>query len=215
MWDFEPDLALSENWSRAVKLHEAWFHYAPEAIKNQYRGASSKPRMDSLRELMRSYVREFAFRGELIALAIRVEPSPDTHVSKIPLIFFESDAVQFDWDNNKIRGLGHTFEDVRVLGITNANPAPTEFTAPIPSSSPKGRAGRPSNYKKACHVLQELYGQSHNYRDMSAAGILDVFNERYLSLFSPPNKRAAAVSERALRTYIIRYRQELAETGNN
>lgn len=76
------------------------------------------------------------------------------------------------------------------------------------------KSGRPSIYSKVKAVLNVLY-KSESNRTKSPAKLLSLFRAEFEKQFPISEWEIATPSERSLRNYVKRYRQELAESGSN
>ena len=143
----------------------------------------------------------------------------------IPSFFFE-DPRGINWNRNSIKKLKCEFEVVEIrpptVAATTENlilevskPAPPVHPQRIGGAAENGSVGRRSNYPKAKKVLALLYQEDERFREMSAAQLLQSFSSLYRETQFPPGVRSVDISERALRNYIKRYRQESAKIGKN
>lgn len=210
---FNPDLTIYENWKDAASLDFAWFSFGTSELKEQYRNSGNNDaNAASLRKLMQGDVSLAVANLDLIALGIQTTPSLDSEPIRIPPVMFASGMLHIDWEKSKIEALGRVFEEVRICA-----PASQIIKAtPTPMDIPQNRGGgRPSAYQNAREILAALFAENQIYRTASPAQLLPIFNERYLFHFGQSELKIAPMSERSLRDHVKRYRQELAETGNN
>jgi hypothetical protein len=156
--------------------------------------------------------------GELVAFGFPVHKEGAVDPGPVPIFLFDRSFAK--WRKRSFVGHGRHYADVRICpSILRAaeRDAPTleqDVGRDDGTIIAKRGGGRRSLYPLAKTVLDELF-RNPVLVAKAAEPLLDPFNRIYVARFSTPDRKAAAVSERALREYLKRYRQELAETGNN
>ena len=211
LWVFDSNRDISENWSQCAPLHYAWFELAPFAKKEEYRdsGAKSPIVAASLALEMQMWLKNRISNGEFIVLGFRTAPNPELIPSKIPHIYLSASGISIDWNSDKLIGVGHSFEDVRICRL---NGKVTQIIEPsvMANSQLKRGGGRPSEYPKTKLILDTLFRDERN-KTASAERLICRVNElrKLANAADPP------IHDRTLRTHLKRYRKELAETGNN
>lgn len=209
---FDADSTVDQNWQKADPLNLAWFLCASDEERERYRNTNDNAAI-VIRRGMELDVCDRLSNGELIALAIQIPSNANGEAEQIPRNFFAAGSVKIDWDADAISGLGRNFAEVRVcLSASSTNDA----VRPMESehAATKRGGGRPSEYPKAKVVLTELLSNPI-YIDRRAAKLLDPFNVKFRDRYSAPDLAVAPFSERALRTYLKRFRQESEEAGKN
>ena len=78
----------------------------------------------------------------------------------------------------------------------------------------KRGGGKTSAYPKAKIIFEKLFQMKPYLNDAVAAKITDHFNKIYKSDYFPDGAGFAPLRERTIRTHLKRYRQELANIGN-
>jgi len=157
--------------------------------------------------------------GELVAVGFPVHKDEAVDPEPVPVFLF--DRAFAKWSKRSFVGHGRHYADVR---ICEATPRARERDMPALAHddgprvcdkiAAKRGGGRKSLYPLAKAVLDELFIDPV-LAAKAAEPLLDPFNQIYVARFSTSDRRVAAVSERALRNYLKRYRQELAEIGNS
>jgi len=215
MADFDPEALPADTWQLAAPLDFAWFGCAPNGLKTQYREAGDNPgRTAALRQMMEAEVRGRIGDGELTAYGILTAPKLADTARRMPPTLFQAQSASVDWDQGIITSLGRTFAEVRVCGLEMAHLEAAVFTDPVSENAPRNKrgGGRISQYPQAREILEALLAVP-SYASLSAARLLEPFNRAYRDKFCPPDGKLPPVSERSLRDYLKRYRQELGETS--
>lgn len=215
MADIDPETLAADTWQLADPLDFAWFGFAPSDLKTQYRDSGDSPgRTAALRQMMEAEVRGKIGDGELAAYGILTAPKLEDTARRIPTTLFQAQSASIDWDQGIITSLGRTFAEIRVCGLEMLRLEAAAFTDPVSENTPRNKrgGGRISQYPQAREILEALLAVP-SYASLSAARLLEPFNRAYLDKFCPPDGKLPPVSERSLRNYLKRYRQELAETG--
>jgi len=216
-----------ERWAAASSLDHAWFHFAPEALKDQYRDARSEQRTAALQCMMEGEVRLKLSCGELVAYAIRLPFKSGDEIELLPDLIFASQDTEIDWNNSKIKGFGGEFSDVRVASsigvfdpeIENLNinrNIINELGNSVLSADvgPETKKGRPGTYAAAREVLLRLYRESPALVKMPASRLVDKFNQRYPTQAAAMGMQESRLNERTLRKHLLQFRKELEETGS-
>lgn len=204
-----------EFWQSADPLNFAWFGFAPDRLKEQYRDAGgNEHRTLGLRRVMEMETLAQLAHGELRAFGFRVQPDLSESVVEIPQFLFEAHDTQVDWDKSTVSGLGRRFEGVKA-GITSSAASPCPLGElpvnyiPLPMGG-KSKGGRRDTFHQSAQVLRCLF-QIEGNRDLSAERLHPAFKVEFERQFSA----IPAPSIRTLREQLKRFRQEPAETGNN
>jgi hypothetical protein len=215
MADFDPEALPADTWQLADPLDFAWFGYAPNGLKTQYREAGDNPvRTAALRQMMEAEVRGRIGDGELTAYGILTAPKLEDTARRIPPTLFQAQSASVDWDQGIITSLGRTFAEVRVCDLERQELEATTIAVPTREQAPRTKrgGGRPSQYPQARDILELLFVEP-SYQALAAARLLEPFNRAYLDKYCPPDGKLSPISERSLRDHLKRYRQELAETS--
>ena len=211
LWVFDSNRDISENWRECEPLHSVWFELAPFAKKESYRDSGARPPLvaASLASEMQLYLRDRISTGEFIVLGIQTSPNPQLAPVRIPNVYFSTGGISIDWGNNKISGVAHSYEEVRICLSSSLTSVVIEKTIAVTGKSKRG-GGRPSEYPKTKTALETLFIDKFN-RTLPAEKLIDRVNQhrRIANPSDPP------IHERTLRSHLQRYRKELAETGNN
>ena len=205
---------LMDLWQNGSPLDHAWFHFASEEMKEQYRSAKTEQSSSALQCLMQGEVQEFLACGKLRAIGIALPLIPSGAPDVISHLLFAADGIAIDWGKSIIQGLGCHFDAVRVirarrLETANKAPQPQEFEA-SQSNYKIGKGGRKDTYAYSATVLAALHESKAN-RDLSAERLHPAFAVEFGRQFTA----IPAPSIRTLREQLKRFRQETAETGNN
>jgi hypothetical protein len=152
---FDPEISIYDNWKQADPLNSAWFHFAPDGLKNQYRDSGdNEHKAAALRYMMESEVRHSVGNKELIALGIQTTPSLEMEPEHIPAMMFASETVQIDWEESTIEGLGRRFAEVR---ICQPIPENLEIVVSVADRATKRGGGRNDIYPLARIILAKLH----------------------------------------------------------
>ena len=211
LWVFDSNRDISGNWDECEPLHSAWFEHAPFAKKEAYRDSGARPALvaAALTLEMQMYLRDRISTGEFTVLGIRTSPNPQLVPVLIPNVYFSTGGISIDWGNNKIFGVAHSYEEVRICRSRNDIP---EILRPSNTAiyPIKRGGGRPSKYPETKLALDILFDDKNN-QTLSAERLIHPVNElRKISRPSEP-----PIHERTLRSHLKQYWKELAETGNN
>lgn len=208
---------LTDLWDFGSPLDHAWFHFASEAMKDQYRVAHSEQSMLALQALMEGEVRQFLASEELIAIGIALPLQAESAPEQISALLFAARSTEIDWVRSTIRGLGCSFDEVRIVRagkLASAIPLiQSTITAPEPASG-RGSGGRSDTYPYSAKVLAILF-ERDAMRHLSAEKLHGAFKAEFERQFPLAECPIPAPSVRTLRDQLKRFRQELAETGNN
>lgn len=134
---------LDEIWKMAYPLHEAWHYFAQAPLKEQYAQADGRASSRAIQILMEADVRAFLLSGELSALGYRTSPDLSGGPVIISKSLFGASAVNIDWHESEMIGLGRRFEDVRVcrlIDVANENPAESVPARQLNKRGPRGYA---------------------------------------------------------------------------
>lgn len=207
---FDPKMSISDNWLAAIPLYAAWMIYAEVEQQNDYRDSGQNAhRSAALQYMMQRDLGDKVGENELWAIGIPLPSKPEMLPELIPQIMFASDDASIDWENSIIRALDREYGQVRICSPNSLS----EIQPAFDSSVLKRGGGRHSAYTKARIILMQLFDENAVYQTASAAVLLDIFNERYLEQYGKSGLKVSPVSERSLRTYLKKYRQELAAIG--
>jgi hypothetical protein len=208
---------LTDPWSfGSSPLDHAWFHFASEAMKAQYRVAHSEHSMRALQALMEVEVRQFLAIGELRAIGIALPLRPESAPEEISTLLFAAHSTEIDWANSTICGLGCSFGEVRVVRATEPASAISPIQSIIASElADRGSSGgRNSTYAYSAKVLAMLL-QTEDKRHLSAEKLHPAFRAEFERQFPLAEYQTPPPSVRTLRDQLKRFRRESAETGNN
>jgi hypothetical protein len=188
---------LTELWSFALRLNEAWWEYGDPYAKERYLKTHDRGAMAARKILMRADLLAKIWNGDYLAIAIRVSPNPGTVPEIIPSHHFsQPDFIEIDWQQSSIRAFGHIYEGVKVVA------PPTEVRVTLIGSVEAKREGRPP----VGSVLREIV------QDLETAGQLDgisrkeqetrvrrLARQRLPRLFPKPNQPSRPTILKALR----------------
>jgi hypothetical protein len=207
--------SLRDLWELGSPLDHAWFHFASEEMKAQYRLARDHQQTSALQALMEGEVRQMLANGELRAIGIALPFKTDSAPEEIPALLFAALNTAMDWVQSTIAGLGCSFEEVRVVRASKlANALSTAPIQAVESVKPKGKGGRKDTYWYSARVLQILH-QAEAKRHLSAEKLHPAFKAEFERQFPLAEYHIPAPSIRKLRDQLKRFRQESAETSNN
>lgn len=223
----------TELWEFGSPLDHAWFHFASEEMRIQYREARGERPMSALELLMQGEVRQRLADGRLRALGIAMPPGPKIYPEVISPFLFAAQHTAIDWTMSALEGLGCKFSEVRVVHVdespNNEGAAPSSALSLLnfPDGSVgsptlqilsptgvKGKGGRRDTYPYSEYVLRIIYKRQAN-RDLSAEKLHSTFKAEFERQFPAAEYYISAPSIRTLRDQLKRFRQDSAETGSN
>ena len=199
-------------WENGDPLNFAWAKYADEFQLEKYKEATSTGPMLALQRLLVDDLFVKLHQGNLIALGHRISPEVSNGPIRIPKHCFAQRANLKEVGNDIVSASRWIYERVIIM---TANPSVLLEIQPTISDikvSQKRGGGNIGYYKQARLVLEEMH-KILAFQQMTAGPMLEPFNQRYVSRYNSPERKVVGVSERALRDYLKRYRQELAGIG--
>ena len=202
-----------EVWEEAVELHYAYFGFADPFQREKFRNAPDKGAIQTYKILMFADLFANLASGKFEAFGFKIDSSFGNLPERIPTHCFikRPDIEQCEADI--IEASGWYYERVRVVKLGES---PT--TEPLPNQSinlSKSAPGRPSTYPAARMALLALQKSDPAMIKRPASRLIDDFNAAYLMQVAAYGLPKVGLSDRVLRDHLIRFRQELAETGNN
>ena len=211
---FNPESSIRDNWKAAYPLNDAWFLCASDDFQEQYRNAGSNAALTaSLIVMMQKDLQFRIGNDEFIAIGIQIAPKHTSEPTIISDTFFGSDSAQIDFEQSKLSALNLQFMDVRVCLYPIADNQELSIDKSTGETNQKRGGGRTSLYPEIRKILNELFNEKPALQSLSAAKLIDAVNNRYKVTFHSNDIRLSPISERSLREYLKRYRQELADTG--
>lgn len=119
--NFDPQLTLQENWDAAELLNDGWWLYCTHEERERYRNCDSNIGAMAHEEAMIKHtIIDQLYAGIFIALGI---PTGQSEVQIIPKNAFRPRAAKVDWVENRVFGLGLTYENVAVCYGATAHSA--------------------------------------------------------------------------------------------
>lgn len=208
-----PHLNEIDQWENGDPLNFAWVKYGDEFQVAKYKAATSVGPILALQQLLLDELFSKLHCGDLVALGHRIIPELSNGPIHIPKHCFAQRPNLKEADGDVIAASGWIYERVRIISPTPddhlvVHPAIQEFKIPE-----KRGGGNTGNYENAKIILAELLALAA-YQNMAAEPMLDAFNARYIERYSSSHRRTVGVCARSLRTYLKRFRQELANNGN-
>lgn len=197
------DTDLDANWSGGEKLNFAWRVVPCDDLQTEYdaSGDNFQRREAAIFALKRELI-DRLFRGEYAALGIKTEPVSGAKVESIPTRFFA--RWEFvEWDADRVRAYGHTFEDVRVAGLPHgtrpdARQRAEATGAAVATEADVGRPGSTVIDSNRPEAAPKPMGRPSVMRDLQQV-ISDLAGEAKLDVI--PSQRIARITERARRDY--------------
>jgi hypothetical protein len=202
-----------EFWENAEPLNYAFFKFADPYQREQYRTAIDDGRRAALQNLMYGDLFGHLASGALLAYGHRTAPTVSDGPVPIQRHCFTERPNVAECDEDIIAISGWRYERVQIV-VGEAVPNGDVCCAAMASKEP-AKVGRRDTYLAARAALVELRGENPNCIKQSASLLLDKFNATYARTAPEWGIANAPLAERTLRKHLQRFRQELAETGNN
>ena len=173
----KPTSSGAPRWEAGEPLSFAWWDFATEEAKREYRSCQIDSRRMSYRLDMKFDLLEDLVAGKLIAFGFRDGAAVDEGPVLIPAHLFPhdgEDTAAVDWENSALRSSGFSFLRIRVakpeitaLGETwvkapefdQTDERVTQPFAPMPSpipTTPRKKMGRPSVEMPLRAVIRKL-----------------------------------------------------------
>lgn len=204
-------MSESGNWENAAAISFAFYQLADPYQRHRYENAPDIGATLAYKLLMYGDLFLRLERGELVAWGFQIAPAPSGDPVLIPRHCFVQRPTLDECEGDIITASGVRYERVRVaVAKADAVDQPRVLTRPKRKSS-----GRPSTYQAARDVLRELQNANPAHQLPPAARLLETFNAVYPKHAGSLGLMPIPLSERALRDHLKRFRQELAEIGNN
>ena len=202
-----------EIWEEAVELHHAYFGFADPFQREKFRNAPDKGAIQTYKILMFADLFANLASGKFEAFGFKIDSNFGNLPERIPTHCFMKRPNIDQCEADIVEASGWRYERVRVV---NSNGAVTAQATTDKSPNPgKSASGRPSTYAAAREALLALQVSDPNIIKRPASRLLDDFNAAYLMQVAAFGLPTVGLSDRVLRDHLIRFRQELAETGNN
>ena len=216
--------AYRETWEFGSPLDHAWFHFAPEPLKDQYRDAPHEHRMAALKILMEGEVALKISCGELIACGIEIPIKNGGEIEQISNLIFSSQSTKIDWTHSEIEGLGIKYHEVRVVesnricGVADINSEHfdrKDKNSKEPEFNPDvKKKRRPNTYPPARAVLMSLYKENPANILTPASRLIEQFNEQFPTQAAKMGLQASKLTARTLQNHLTLFRKELEEMEN-
>lgn len=202
-----------EIWDEAVELNYAFFGFSDSFQREKFQNAKSEGASQTLKILMFADLFANLASGAFEAFGFRIDSNFGNSPERIPAHCFMLRPNIDQCEADIIEASGWRYERVRVV---NSNGAVTAQVTTNKSLNPgKSASGRPSTYAAAREALLALQVSDPNIIKRPASRLIDDFNAAYLMQVDAFGLPKVGLSDRVLRDHLIRFRQELAETGNN
>ena len=126
---------LNQRWEAADELDFAWFAYASEYEKEQYRNALDLDRMEALSIMMKAELIAKIFNEKLNCFGLRAAPNLSEGPERIPSYLFAELTKKgpllenIDLDKSTLRSAGREYVQVRVF-------RPQEMENPVTAPEP-------------------------------------------------------------------------------
>lgn len=202
-----------EKWQSGIELNFAFFEFASDLRKNEFRDSANQEftKLDmyfDLYNLLRN--------SELEAWGLKSDSDINNNPEKIPHFVFSERPILSNCNEYIIEYARWKFLKVTISKSDSADNSNT-CTGIIDNdlSVVKAKIGRPSTYNVAKSVFLILLDRDKSQIKKSANRLLIEFNEIYMVEAPHFGLAPIALAERTLRGHLERFRQELAETGNN
>ncbi|MDO7834356.1 hypothetical protein Q4610_04795 [Sphingobium sp. HBC34] len=201
-----------DNWLRSLELNVAYFDFTDQYQRQKFREVAALGPMLAYKTLMCADLFVQLSGGKLKAWGFRLEPTPSDGPVPIPAhCFIERPNVE-ECDVNIITASGWRYERVRIAIVENGdNFDATENLLP----ATKSKAGRRSTYPAVKAALASIHSIDPAKIEWSAGQLLDEFNSVYADYAPAMGFPSRTLAARTLHDHLKRFRQELAEIGNN
>ena len=218
-----------EKWRGGVEFCFAWHKFADPYALHAFRDCSSLVGQQSRQILMVADLWSGLRDGKFQAFGKCVAPEISNGPVLIPAHKFEFEPPRGIEESNDFEISGWRYEGVKVVRVresdADAEAAPDIESGPEPIAdavtsepiAPVGRkrgGGRPDTYQYSESVLRALYAIDGNSK-LSAEKLHPAFAVEFQRQFPRDQYQSDPPTVRTFRDQIKRYRQELAETGNN
>jgi hypothetical protein len=143
---------LNQRWEASDELEFAWFGFASEYEKEQYRNAKDRQRMDALSIMMKAELIAKILSEELYCFGLRTAPTLSEGPERIPSFLFAELTKRgqllenIDWDKSTLRSAGREYVQVRVFRpqeMENPDAAPEPEMIVPPHMSEASQTGEP------------------------------------------------------------------------
>jgi hypothetical protein len=143
---------LNQRWEASDELDFAWFGFASEYEKEQYRNAKDRQRMDALSIMMKAELIAKILSEELYCFGLRTAPTLSEGPERIPSFLFVELTKKgpllenIDWDKSTLRSAGREYVQVRVFRpeeMENPDTAPEPGIIVPPHMSEASQTGEP------------------------------------------------------------------------
>jgi hypothetical protein len=145
---------LNQRWEASDELDFAWFGFASEYEKEQYRNATDRDRMEALSIMMKAELIAKIRNEKLSCFGLRAAPNPSEGPERIPSFLFVELGKRgpllenIDWEKSTLRSAGREYVQVRVSTPQNIEPTNERPEPP--------KIGRPRVDEPLCAVVREL-----------------------------------------------------------
>ena len=218
-----------EKWRGGVEFCFAWHRLADPYALQKYRNTTTRGALEAEQMMMVAELWAGLRDGEFEAFGKCVAPEISNGPVLIPAHTFEFEPPRGIEDSNDFEISGWRYEGVKVVRVRESDAddeaAPDIKSEPEPIAdavtsepiAPVGRkrgGGRPDTYQYSESVLRALYAIDGNSK-LSAEKLHPAFAVEFQRQFPRDQYQSDPPTVRTFRDQIKRYRQELAETGNN
>lgn len=192
MYEFDPDLSISENHGEAFDLDYAAWVYAGHDHREAFRDCGPDTQKTAyLRHIRTLDLKEAIASNELIAIGILKKDPQHQHVV-ISSNFFKSGSTVLNLDNSSANGLGHEYLEIRICG--NSVRAATKNPPPAP-------IGRPNCLQMLRDAWQSLKDENPNFLGESKKNQNSYLSEEVARLFPTKFPGNARVGESTIRKH--------------
>jgi hypothetical protein len=153
-WDRSMATDVLQLWEAGEELNFAWFGFASEYEKEQYRNAGTRDRMEALSILMKADLVAKIQEEELYCFGLRIEPTLSEGPERIPTFLFSGLSKRgrllenFDWEKSTLRSAGREYVQVRVSAPKESRPTDAQILSK--------KIGRPRIDEQLRAVVREL-----------------------------------------------------------
>jgi hypothetical protein len=218
------DGTIEERWRDGQPLGSAWFWFAPENLKEQFRDSGRNANKTAvLRIHMQRELMDNLAHGALIGYGSQSRPIPELSIRQLPAMLFVHGVADVDWDASEIKNKNFEFHNVTVvdprdfelepsdlLHKIEASPASQSADGVPPAPRAASRGGRHSTYELSRRALLLLKPE---LIPLSAEKLHSDFQDAYAKANKEAIKHTPAPGVRTLRAHLKRFRLE--ETGRN
>jgi hypothetical protein len=155
-WDWSMATDVLQLWEAGEELDFAWFGFASEYEKSQFRNTTDLARIEALSILMKANLVANIHEENLDCFGLRVAPDQSDGPEKIPSFLFLGLSklgpllANIDWENSTLRSAGREYVQVRVSAPMVTEPKNER------SEPPKVKIGRPRIDEQLRAVVREL-----------------------------------------------------------